>query len=100
MCAIDAYANNNPSEHDDLSSGGGYTLLSHSTTEKLVLLGVTIYFIGCWLKPLEQNVLECCHMYIFAMQKLFLKSQLNFLNHLSQRENTNPYYMLLELVGM
>ena len=57
MCDIDAHENNNPSEHDYGSSGGGYPLPSHSTTEELVLLGATIYFIGFWLKTLEQNFL-------------------------------------------
>ena len=57
----------NPSEHDDGISGGGYPLPSNSTTEALVLLGATIYFIGCWLKALEHNFLERCHMYVFTM---------------------------------
>ena len=32
MCSIDAHEINNPSEHDDGSSGGGYPLPSNSTT--------------------------------------------------------------------
>ena len=55
MCAIDANENINPSEHDDVISCGGYTLLSNSTTEALYLLYATIDFIGCWLKYLEKN---------------------------------------------
>ena len=56
---------------DDDSSGGGFTLPPNSTTEALVLLSATIYFIFCWLKALEHNVLECCNMYVFNMNKLF-----------------------------
>ena len=67
MCTIDAREKINPSEHDDGISGGGYPLPSNSTTEALVLLGETIYFIGCWLKALEHNFLERCHMYFFTM---------------------------------
>ena len=63
MCSLDAHENNNPSEHDDGSSGGGYPPPSNSTTEALYLLSATIYFIGCWLKSLEQNLLERCNMY-------------------------------------
>ena len=63
----------NSSEHDYGSSGGGYPLLSNSTTEALYLPGETIYFIGCWLKYLEHNFIERCHMYLLTMKKLFLK---------------------------
>ena len=72
MCVIDAHENINPSEHDDGSSGGGYPLPSNSTIEALVLLGATIDFIGFWLKSLEQNLLERCHMYFLNMKILFL----------------------------
>ena len=27
--------------------------------------------IGCWLKSLEQNVIERCNMYVFDMNKFF-----------------------------
>ena len=37
------------------------------------MLGATINFIGCWLKALEHNFLERCHMYVFTMNILFLK---------------------------
>ena len=47
---------------------------SNSTTEALVLLSATIYFIGCCLKSLEYNVLELCNMYVFNMKKLFQKT--------------------------
>ena len=100
MCSIDAHENIHPSEHYDGISGDGYPIPSNSTTGALVLLGVTIDFIGCWLEALEHNVLERCHMYIFTMKKLFLKSQLKFLNKPVQSKNINHYYMLLEVVGM
>ena len=73
MCSIDVHEKVDPPEQDDGSIGGVYPLPSNSTTEALVLLGTTIYFIGCWLKDLEQNVLERCHMYVFTMNKLFHK---------------------------
>ena len=71
MCFIDAHEKNNPSEHYDGSRSGGYPLPSNSKTDTLVLLGATIDFIGCWIKALEHNFLEFCHMYNFAMRKLF-----------------------------
>ena len=37
------------------------------------MLSATIYFIGCWLKALEQNLLEIWHIYIHAMKKMFLE---------------------------
>ena len=42
---------NNPSEHDDGSSGGGYPLPSNSTTKALVSPNVTIDFIGFGYNP-------------------------------------------------
>ena len=72
MCSIDAHEKN-PSEHDDGSSGGGYPLPSNSTIEALDSISATIYFIVCWLKALEHNFLERCHMYIFAMKTMFQK---------------------------
>ena len=61
------------SEYYDVRSGGGYPLPSNSTTEALVLLGATIDFIGCWIKVLEHNLIERCRIYVFTMEKLFLK---------------------------
>ena len=40
---------------DDYSSGGGFPLPSNSTTDALVLLCATIYFIGCWLKAFKKK---------------------------------------------
>ena len=57
---------NNPSEHDDESSGGGYSIPFNSTTEALCSLSASINFIGCWLQVLEHNFLERCNMYYFC----------------------------------
>ena len=100
MSSIDVREKYHPSSCDDGSSGGGCPPPSNSTTEALVLLGATIYFIGCWIKPLEHNVIEHLNMYVFNMNIFFRKSQLNFLNNPVQGENANRYYMLLEVVGM
>ena len=100
MCYIDAHEKIDPPEHDDGISGGGYSLPSSSIIEALFLLGATIYFIGCRLKTLEHNFLERYHMYVFTMEKLFQKTQLNFLNNPVQKKNANRYYMLLEVVGI
>ena len=61
---IDAYER----KHQSYSCGDGIiagscTLPSNSTTSALESLGETIYFIGCWLPPLEHNFIERCHMY-------------------------------------
>ena len=66
-CVLFMHMKKNPSEHDDGSTGGGYPLQLNLTTEALVFLSATIYFIGCWLKALEHNVLERCHMYIYFL---------------------------------
>ena len=60
MCSIDAHGKYHQSSFDYGNSGGGCPLPSNSTTEALVLLGETIYFISCWLSALEHNVLELC----------------------------------------
>ena len=57
MCSIDVHEKKHTSSCDDGSSGGCFPPPSNSTTEALVLLGATIYFIGYCLKALEQNVL-------------------------------------------
>ena len=62
---------NNLSEHDDGSSSSGYPIPSNSTTEALVSLSTTIYFIGCCLQALEHILLERWHMYIHAMKFCF-----------------------------
>ena len=62
MCYIDAHEKNQQSYIDDVSSGGGNVLPSNSTTEALVSLSATIYFVDCWLKWLEQNSLERSNM--------------------------------------
>ena len=86
MCPIDAHEINNPSEHDDGSRGGFYSLTSNSTTEALVSLSTTINFIGCWLKDLEHNFLKRCHMYIFAMKKWFHKIPVEIPKPLNPKE--------------
>ena len=73
MCYIDAHEKKHQSFCDDVSNGGSCPLPSNSTIEALVLLGTTIDFIGCWLKSLEQNFIDHCHMYLFNMEQLFQK---------------------------
>ena len=55
MCSIDAHENNNPSEHDDGISGGGYPLPPNPITEALVLLSATTDFI-VWLQALKHTL--------------------------------------------
>ena len=52
-CVLLMHMKKIPSEHDDGRSRGVYPLPSNSTTEALVLLSTTIYFIGFWLLALE-----------------------------------------------
>ena len=73
MCFIDSNEKN-PSYHDDGRIGGGYQIPSYSTTEALLYLSETIYFIGCCLQDLKHTLLERCHMYIFAMKQLFFEN--------------------------
>ena len=47
MCSIDAHEKDHTLSCDCGSSGYGFPLPSNSTTESLVLLGSTIYFIRC-----------------------------------------------------
>ena len=69
MCSIDAYERENQSYScDDGISGEGCPLPTNSTTAALESLGATIDFIGCWLKSLEHNFLERCHLYIHFMR--------------------------------
>ena len=46
MCYFDEHEKEHPSSCDDGSSGGSCPLPSNSTTEALVLLGATIYFLA------------------------------------------------------
>ena len=73
MCFIDAHEKNNPSEHYDGSSSGGYPLPSNSTTEALISLSATINFIGCWMQAIENNFLERCNMYVYCYEKTVSK---------------------------
>ena len=71
MCYIDAYERENQSSGcDDRSSGRGCPIPITSTIEALESLGETIDFIGCWLKVLEHNFLEICHLYTNYMEEL------------------------------
>ena len=81
-CVILMHMKNNTLEHDDGSSGGGYTMPLNSTTSASISLSITIDFIGCWLQALEHNFLERCNMSFFLRRNYFRKFQLNFLNHL------------------
>ena len=86
MCSIDSHGKYNQSSCDDVSSGGGCSLPSNSTTEELVLLGATMDFIGCWIKSLKQNMLELCNMYDFNMNKLFQKTPVEIPKQPSPKE--------------
>ena len=99
MCSIDSHEKEHPSYFDDGSSDRGFPLPSNSTTEALVLLCATIYFINRWIKVFKQNVLELYNMYVFNMI-FFRKPHLNLLKNPSQGKNANHYYMLLKVVGM
>ena len=62
MCSIDAYERYNQLSSCDYGiSGGGCPLPTNSTTASLEPLGVTIYFIVCWIKALDHNFLKLCH---------------------------------------
>ena len=70
MCYIGAYERELQTYIcDDGISGGGCPLSTNSTTEALESLGATIDFIGCWIKALEPNFLERCHLYTHFMTK-------------------------------
>ena len=99
LCVILMHMKNNPPKHDDGSTSGGYLIPLNSATESLVSLSATINFIGCWLKYFEPDILKRCNIYFVAMKNCFIKSRLNFLNHLFLSKNTNHYYMQLEVVG-
>ena len=53
MCSIDAHEKNNSSEHDEVSSGGGYQIPLNSKIEPLVSLSATICFIGYFFTSLR-----------------------------------------------
>ena len=97
MCYIDAYERENQSSSFyDLSSGRGCPLTITSTTEALELLGATIYLIGCWLKALEFNFLESCHLYTNYMEELFQKTPVKITNQTSPKEKIKS---LLHAIG-
>ena len=69
MCSIYAYEKEHQSSsYDHVRRYGGCPLTTTSTIEALELLGATTYFIGCWLKALEHNFLECCNLYTHYMK--------------------------------
>ena len=71
MCSIDEYERENRSSSCyDGSSGGSFPLPITATTKSFESLGATIDFIGCWLKSLEHNFLERCHLYTHFMEEL------------------------------
>ena len=99
MCFIDAYDKQHPSYVDDVSSGGGNVLTPNATTEALVSLGETIDFINFWLKYFDHTFLACSNMYIETMQYLFQKVPVQLSKPLILKENSNHYYILLEVIG-
>ena len=50
------------------------------------MLGATIDFIGCWIKALEHNFLERCHLYTHFMVELFKKIPVKIPNEPSPKE--------------
>ena len=74
MCYIDQQEKQQKSSVDYGSSGEGNALPSNSTTESLVSLSATIYFIDCWLKFLEQIFLERSNMHFETMECMFQKT--------------------------
>ena len=99
MCSIGAHQKENLSEYYDGSSGVIYPLPLNSTAESFISLSEIINFICCWLQVSENNSLERSNMYFENMKNCFIKYQLNFLNQLVIRKNSNLYYMILEVVG-
>ena len=99
MCSIDAHEKQHLSSDNDGSSGGGNALPSNLTTEAIVLLCATIYFIDCYLKCFDLNFLECINMYIETMKGLFQKVPVQLPKPQIIREYSNQYYMILELNG-
>ena len=100
ICSIDAHEKDKLSYFYYVRSGGGNLLPSNSTTESLVSLIATINLIGCRLQDLEHNFLERCNMYFFAMRNMFQKIPVELPKPPVTKENTNNYYMLLEVVGI
>ena len=97
MCYIDTHEKlHHSSSCDDGISGGGCLLPKYSTTEALILLGATIYFIGCWLKGLEHNLLESCNLYTYYMEELFQKIPVELPNKPSPKEKLKS---LLHAIG-
>ena len=99
MCSIDAYEKHKPSSMDDGSSGGVNVLPSNLTTEALVSLSATIYFIDSWLQWLEHNSLERSNIYFETMKCMYQKITIELTKPLIHKENSNNYYMLLEVIG-
>ena len=97
MCSIDAYERENQSSScDDGRSSVGFPLPTNSTTAALGLLVATIYFIGCWLKSLEHNFIERCHMYTHFMKELFQKIPVELPNQPIPKEKRKS---LLRAIG-
>ena len=66
--SIDENEKQQPSYFDDGDSVGGNLLPSNSTIEALFSLSATIDFIYCWLKGLEQNLLEISNALICILK--------------------------------
>ena len=61
------------------------------------MLDETIYFIGCWLKELEQNFLELYYLFTHYMKELFQKISGDFPNKPSTKEKLKS---LLHAIGV
>ena len=60
------------------------------------MLGATIYFIGCWIKSLEHNLLEHCNLYTHYTEELFQKIPVKIPNQPSPKEKRKS---LLHAIG-
>ena len=71
MCYITAHDKQQPTYIGDTISGGGRSIPKNSATAALESLGVTLNFIGCWLKPFHHNDQVRCKVYNEPMKKFF-----------------------------
>ena len=98
MCSIDAYERAHQSSRcDDGSSSGECKLPTISTTSVLYSIGANMDLIGCWIKSLERNFLERCHLYTRFMKELFNQILVELPNKPSPKEKCKS--LLHAIVG-